>query len=187
MSSPEIVVCISVFLHPSHRRVGFCILSVLFWSCYWAHHWCVVYWWRIAPPPASFNNLADFPLLFQHANESSSTRMCSGGNRSGCWWRAALEEQLSLKALQTVAEDGHHKTFTIIPYLLDDRGQEINCKASHCSKYICNIQLRFKELGANIRAKQLFNIINMIHYATSDDKSEIMISCSSTGNRAGGL
>lgn len=87
------------FLHLSHRRVRFCILSVLFWSCHWAHHWCIAYWWSTCiSPPAGFNNLADFQLLFQHANESS-TRMCTQGIDLGVD-EGGLEEQLSLNTLQ---------------------------------------------------------------------------------------
>ncbi len=50
-------------------------------------------------PPAGFNNLADFQLLFQHASESSA-RMCTQGIDLGID-EDNLQERLSLKVLQS--------------------------------------------------------------------------------------
>lgn len=63
-------------------------------------------------PPAGFNNLTDFQLLFQHASESSA-RMRTQGIDLGVD-EDNFQEGLSFKSAAAEAKDGHHKAFIMI-------------------------------------------------------------------------
>lgn len=103
---PEIVVCISapflsqpsqskilhfkraVFDHASERIIEASLASLMY---------CILMERMHFFPPAGFNNLGDFQLLFQRANESSA-RMCTQGIDLGV--DENLQERLSLKVLE---------------------------------------------------------------------------------------
>lgn len=110
-----------------------CILSTLFWSCQWAHHWgisaslmCRILMAHASPPPSQV-----LTLLFL----TCQWIICHNvhqGTRIGRWWRQ-LARTIVIKRAAAEAKDGHHKAFTIP---LIRRGWEgINFQVYHCLKH----------------------------------------------------